>query len=464
LPDLPESAKVHRPWLDRLGLNRPELRAWAMYDWAVSSFQTTIQVAVFQIYFVSVAASTLSGSRGTQAWANANAIASVLAAVMSPIVGAISDYAAAKKRMLGGFMLLGVLAVGGMYFIQQGDYVLASWLYVAATVCATASVVFYEALLPHLAGPDEIDRVSSAGYAVGYIGGGTLLALNIWWISSPGTFGLPTGTNLSPAQATLPVRLTFLSVAIWWLCFSLPILRQVTEPPRTLEPDEVRGQNVFTAPFVRLGETVRELRKFRQAFLMLLAFLIYNDGIQTIIRMATAYGTEIGIGRQSLILAILIVQFVGIPCAFLFGMLAGRIGAKRSVFLGLLMYTIISIVGFYMKSARDFYILALLVGMVQGGTQALSRSLFASMIPAHKSGEFFGFYSVFEKFSSIFGPLVFSIAIAATGSSRSAVLAVILFFAVGAAILTRVDVDQGRRLAREAESDLVIVNGQSLMS
>jgi UMF1 family MFS transporter len=202
---------------------------------------------------------------------------------------------------------------------------------------------------------------------------------------------------------------------------------------------------------MRLGETIRTLRTFKHAFLMLGAFLVYNDGIQTIIRMATAYGTEIGIGQDSLIVAVLIVQFVGIPFAFLFGMLAGRIGAKTSVFVGLLAYTGISIVGYFMNSARDFYILAGMVGMVQGGTQALSRSLFSSMVPAHKSGEFFGFYSVFEKFASIFGPLLFAVTIWATGSSRAAILGVIGFFAVGAWLLSLVDVDEGRRMARDAE-------------
>jgi len=206
--------------------------------------------------------------------------------------------------------------------------------------------------------------------------------------------------------------------------------------------------------FSRLGETLRQLMGFREAFLMLLAFLIYNDGIQTIIKMATAYGTEIGIGQSALIAAVLLVQFVGIPFAFLFGTLASRIGAKRAVFLGLLAYTVISIIGYFMTTATHFFILAALVGMVQGGTQALSRSLFATLIPAHKSGEFFGFYSVFEKFSSIFGPLLFSVTIALTGSSRNAILSVIAFFAIGAVILAFVDVERGQQAAREAEEGL----------
>jgi UMF1 family MFS transporter len=203
--------------------------------------------------------------------------------------------------------------------------------------------------------------------------------------------------------------------------------------------------------FVRLAETFHELRGYRQAFLMLVAFMIYNDGIQTIIKMATAYGTEIGIGQNALIGAILLVQFVGIPCSFLFGSLATRIGAKHAIFLGLLAYTCISLLGYFMTSATHFYVLAGLVGMVQGGTQALSRSLFASMIPPHKSGEFFGFFSVFEKFAGIFGPLIFAGTIAATGSSRNAILSVIGFFAVGAALLWKVDVKEGQRAARQAD-------------
>ena len=223
------------------------------------------------------------------------------------------------------------------------------------------------------------------------------------------------------------------------------------EPPRRLESDERRGLSPVRVAFVRLAETFRELRGYRQAFLMLLAFLIYNDGIQTIIKMATAYGTELGIGQSALIGAILLVQFVGIPCSFLFGMVAGRIGAKQALFAGLLAYTVISILGFYMKTAAHFYVLAGLVGMVQGGTQALSRSLFASMVPHHKSGEFFGFFSVFEKFAGIFGPLIFAGTIAATGSSRNAILSVIAFFAVGAAILAFVNVEDGQRAARAAD-------------
>ncbi len=436
--------------LDKLGLDRADVRAWALYDWAISAFQTSVQVALLPIFFVKVAAATLPAASATQRWAIANTIAALVVAIVSPILGALSDVAGAKKRFLAGFALLGIAAVFGLFFVNRGDHVLAAWLYVIATVGATASFVFYESLLPHLVAPDQLDRVSTAGYAVGYIGGGLLLALNLAWVLSPATFGISPDNNL-------PVRLSFVSVAVWWFVFMIPLLRRVKEPPLMREPDEGGTVSLLVTPFVRLGETLRSLRTFKPAFLMLLAFLIYNDGIQTIIRMATAYGTEIGIGESSLITAILIVQFAGMPFSFLYGQLAARIGAKRAVFLGLLAYAGISVIGYFMKSARDFYILAFLVSMVQGGTQALSRSLFASMIPAHKSGEFFGFYSVFEKFASVFGPLLFAIAIEQTGSSRSAILGVIAFFAIGALILSRVDVVEGRRLAQEAERAIRIV-------
>ena len=438
--------------LARLGLDRPELRAWAMFDWATSAVQTTVMVAVFPIYFVKVAGSGLAESGATQRLATVNSIALVIIALLSPVLGAVSDYSAAKKRFTAVFMVLGAAATAALWTVHTGDLERASWLFVLILVGAAGCFVFYESLLPHIARPDEIDRVSTAGYALGYVGGGLLLALNLAWIQKPDWFGLPAGPGLSESDATMPARLAFVSVAIWWLVFSIPLFRRVPEPPARIETDERRGENPVRAAFVRLGETFRELRGYRQAFLMLLAFLIYNDGIQTIIKMATAYGTEIGIGQTALIGAILVVQFVGIPCSFLFGMVAGRIGAKRALFIGLLAYTAISILGYFMRTATHFYVLAGLVGMVQGGTQALSRSLFASMIPPHKSGEFFGFFSIFEKFAGIFGPLIFAGTIAATGSSRNAILSVIGFFAVGAAILATVDVAEGQRAAREAET------------
>jgi UMF1 family MFS transporter len=341
-----------------------------------------------------------------------------------------------------------------MYFIHTGDWILASVLFILANIGANGSFVFYDALLPHIARAEEIDRVSTAGYALGYLGGGLLLALNLAWIMMPTWFGLPGGPNLSESQLTLPMRLAFLSVAVWWLVFSIPLFHRVSEPRAVLEQNERPGQSPIRAVLARLAQTGRELRLYRQAFLMLLAFLIYNDGIGTIIRMAAIYGAEIGIDQNAMIASFLIVQFVGIPFSFLFGMLAGKIGAKRSILLGLLAYTAICVVGYSMRTAAQFLTLAILVGMVQGGTQALSRSLFASLIPRDKSGEYFGFFAVVEKFAGIFGPLLFAVINALTGSSRGAILGVIGFFAIGGFLLWMVDVDQGQRQARAGEASV----------
>ena len=429
--------------LESFGLHRPELRAWAMYDWALSGLQTVVMTAVFPIFFVKVAASHLAGSAATQQLARANTIAMVIVAILSPILGAVADYSAAKKKFLAVMTAIGSVACLAMFTIGYGDLGRAATLYVFAMIGATGCLVFYESLLPHIASPEEMDRVSTAGYALGYLGGGILVAINLAWIQKPEWFGLTPGT--------LPARLAFVSVGIWWIAFAVPLFRKVPEPPRKLETDEAPKSNPLAIALQRIAETLRELRGYKQAFLMLVAFMIYNDGIQTIVKMATAYGTEIGIGQTELIAAVVLVQFIGVPFAFLFGRLASIIGAKTSVFVGLLVYAAISILGYYMTNATHFFVLAGLVGIVQGGTQALSRSLFASMIPAYKSGEFFGFYSVFEKFAGIFGPLLFDVAISTTGSSRNAILSVIVFFIVGAILLSRVNVAEGQRIARERE-------------
>jgi UMF1 family MFS transporter len=441
--------------LNKLGLHRRELRAWAMYDWAASSVQTTIMVAVFPIYFIKVAGANVAPEVANQHLATANAISVALVALLSPVLGAIADYSGRKKQLLAFFLTVGVVSTGLMFFIRSGDLRLAEILYVLSMSAVAGSYVFYESLLPHIASESEMDRVSTAGYAIGYLGGGVLLALNLAWIQKPEWFGLPSGEGLSTDDATLPARLAFLSVAIWWLVFSIPLFRGVREPKRLLEIDETPRGSVVVHAFVRLRETFHELRGYRHAFLMLVAFLFYNDGISTIQKMAAAYATELNIPQDVVISAILIVQFLGIPFSFLFGMLAGRIGAKRAVFVGLLVYTGISILGYQMSTATHFYLLAALVGMVQGGTQALSRSLFANMIPRHKSGEFFGFFSVFNKFAGIFGPLLFASVIGTTGSSRQAILSVIAFFAIGGILLAFVNVRVGEQAAREAEAKVV---------
>jgi len=241
---------------------------------------------------------------------------------------------------------------------------------------------------------------------------------------------------------------------VWWVVFSIPLFRSVPEPQAHREPEERPGGSALLAAARRLVETFQELRRYRDAFMFLLAFLLYNDGIQTMIRMATLYGSGIGLPESAMITALLLTQFIGVPCAFLFGMVAARIGALTALFAGLAVYLLITVLGYFMTTATHFYALAVLVGMVQGGTQALSRSLFASMIPRHKSSEFFAFFSVFERYAGVLGPAIFAFVIERSGSGRSAILAVAAFFILGAALLVFVDVARGRRAAREAEAEL----------
>jgi len=430
--------------LDRVGLGRTELRAWAMYDWANSAFMCTIITAVFPIYFQREAAATLSSTDALAMMGWANMIAIAIVAVLNPLLGALADYLPIKKRMLAVFMAVGVMATAAMFFIGRGDWRMAMVLFIVASIGAFGSMAFYDALLPHIAREDEIDRVSSAGYAIGYFGGGLLLLINAIWILKPQMFGM--------SDAGVASRVSFVSVAVWWFAFSIPLFRHVPEPPRSRrEPGEAERSPMSVA-VTRLIQTLKELRGFREAFMLLVAFAIYNDGINTIIKMATSYGAQLGLEAGDMIAAVLLVQFVGVPFAFLFGALASRIGAKRSIYVALAVYVVISILGYFMSTAMHFYLLAFLVATVQGGSQALSRSLFATMIPRTKSAEFFGFFSIFEKFTGALGPAAFALAVTATGSGRVAILSIVIFFVVGWILLSTVNVERGQAVAQAADA------------
>jgi UMF1 family MFS transporter len=427
--------------LDRIGLGRRELRAWAMYDWANSAVQTTIIAAVFPIYFQKVAAAELPGPDATSRFAWATTLAIFIVAIVAPVLGAVADSTPIKKKLLALFMAIGAAAAAAMFFISRGEWLLALTLFVVVNVGVAASIVFYDSLLPHIVEEHELNRVSTAGYALGYLGGGVLLAINIVMMSKPDWFLLP--------DRDTAVRASFVSVAIWWVLFSIPLFRRVREPRAQ---SAARGGSLSLTDAIRqLLQTVRELRRYRHAFMLLLAFLLYNDGIQTIIRMATTYGTEIGLDENAMIAALMITQFIGVPFGFLFGIFADKIGAKRAIFVGLSAYSIITILGYFMRTSTQFFALCVLVGMVQGGTQALSRSLFASLIPKHKSSEFFAFFGVFERYAGVLGPAVFAWVVSQSGTSRNAILSIIGFFVLGGLLLTFVDVEEGRRAAREGE-------------
>lgn len=649
------------------GEYKRRIRAWAMYDWANSAFATTILAAVLPIYYSQVAGATLpSAATATSYWSLGLSLSLILSAILAPILGTVSDVMRGKKRFLSIFVTIGVLATASLVFVGTGDWFLASVVAIIGRIGFTGANTFYDALLPHVARPQDQDRVSTYGYALGYLGGGLLLAINAVMIIQ---FGFVEGA-----------RLSFLSVAIWWAVFSIPVFRQVPEPQSATE-QLAPGENVITVSFRRIWETLKDIRRYRELFKFLIAFLIYNDAIGTIIGVAAIYGAELGFGDIELILALLLVQFVGIPFSLVFGYLpsennqrrplyfsiivfnmimlpvvgiaasrllpqdvtgillppyetlgeyvgtgvypaddngfvlsgiwetqviaaaesglesdvtaitgsdpaarldfpfngrevtltyavgpdkgiwavllddapllvgdddeaeallldaysatvrygvtstfaapepgtytlslvntgeanpasggdtlivtqaevlnpisesslptilgaviatqlvgiafayligrrllrglAETLNTKRSIALALVIYSIIAIWGFFISSTIEFWFLAWMVAIVQGGSQALSRSLYASMSPASKSGEFFGLFGVMEKFSSFIGPLIFAFAAITFGSSRPAILALIVFFFVGGYLLMQVDVEEGRRVAREDDA------------
>lgn len=425
--------------LARVGLVSPEQRAWAWYDCANSAYFTTVVTAVFPAFFASYAASGMAPGEATTRFGVITTVAMLIVAVAAPVMGAFGDFTARRKQLLVLFAGLGILSTFLMATIAEGGWRWAAVIFILGNLGVSGSLVFYDSLLPSVASPKETDRVSAAGYALGYLGGGVLLLVNLAWILQPAMFGLP-GT----VAAT---KLAFVSVGVWWLLFMIPLLRRVPEPARVLQASEA-GASALRASLARLGKTFQEIRQYRQAFLMLLAMLVYQDGIQTIIRFAGIYGAEVGVGQTQQIAAFAMVQLLGVPFSFVFGSLGVRMGTKRAVFLALAVYTVAATLGYFMQNATHFFILAALVATVQGGAQALSRSLFSRLIPAAKTSEYFGFFAVVERFATILGPLVFTLSGVLTGSSRSAVLAMIAFFVVGGWLLSRVDVEEGERVAQ----------------
>ena len=416
------------------------INSWSMYDWANSAFATTIMAAVLPIYYSAISEPALTPNQATAYWGYTNSIALLLVALLSPILGAVADFRGAKKRYLTYFALIGISATALMYFLTSGDWLFASVLFIIGNIGFAGANVFYDSLLPHIAQKGDIDQVSTRGYAMGYLGGGLLLAVNLAMIM------------LSPDHLTaLMTRISLASVAIWWLLFAIPLWKNVPEPPRQIYEGEL-DSNPFTAEFKRLAVTFKEIKKFKELFKFLVAFWLFNDGIGTIIKMATIYGKEIGIGQTDLIGALLMVQFVGIPFSFAFGWLAKKIGTKKSIYISLSVYTLISLGGYFMESAIHFWILGFAVALVQGGSQALSRSLYGRMVPKAQSAEFFSFFSVSGKLAGMFGPLVFGVVSQIMGNSRLGIVSLIIFFIAGGLLLTRVDEEKGIQVAEEADA------------
>jgi UMF1 family MFS transporter len=423
---------------------------WVMYDWANSAFATTVMGAILPNYFATYIA--LEGALSI--WGYTVAIGSLIAALISPVLGAIADFRGSKKKFMAFFIALGVISTALMFLVDQpGDQLLASILYILGTIGFAGSLVFYDALLPHVASEDELDQVSSRGYAMGYIGGGILLLINVAMIFL-GPSLLP---NMDETEATkLMMRLSLASVAVWWAVFSIPIFRRVREPARMAEASEI-GQNVLTVGFRRFFKALKDIAKFRDLFWFLLTFFVYANGIGTIITMAVAFGTDLGFGTMILIGTLLMVQFVAAPFSILFGKLSKKLGIKKSITLSLLVYTLVAIFGYFMTEEWHFLLLGFGVAMVQGGSQALSRSLVGQLMPKSKTAEFYGFFSVSEKFNTVVGPFVMALVTQLTGDGRWGIVSLVIFFVMGIIMLRGVDIDRGIKQARAEDAKMVKV-------
>lgn len=406
---------------------RKQELGWAFYDWANSAFATTVMAGFFPLFFKLYWSAGADVADSTFQLALANSLASLAVAVVAPVLGAHTDYSRSKKRWLAAFAAIGCIGTAGLALVAKGDFPTASLLYMVAMLGFSGSLVFYDALLTSVASPADSDRVSSLGYGLGYLGGGVLFLLNVLMYGKPTLLGLADGPTA--------VRVSFAMVAVWWAAFTLPLLRFVHERGAAQQKAGVSAVSRAITDAIR---TVKRLRSMRELTLFLVAYFLYIDGVGTIQKMAVDYGLSIGLPSQSLIIALLLVQFIGFPAAIGFGRLAGRLGTRRAILLGIGIYVVITVLGAGMTSARDFYVLAVLVGLAQGGVQALSRSFFSRLIPAEESGEFFGFYNMLGRFSAVLGPMLMGVTGLVTGSPRLSILSVAILLVAGGLLLSRV--------------------------
>ncbi|WP_311772737.1 MFS transporter [Cohnella xylanilytica] len=413
---------------------RKAVRSWILYDWANSAFATTVMAAVMPTFYGSVAAVGLAEGRASAYWGFTQTTAAIVVALLSPLLGAIADHTGGKKKFLAFFTWLGALASCGMFAIGEGDWLLASVLVVIGMVGFGAGNTFYDALLNDVASPSRRERVSARGFAAGYLGGGVLLAVNLALILAPGTFGIP--------DKTMATRISFFSVGLWWLLFSLPLFRNVKEPKPHAAKAEPAAR-LFMTGVRRLRDTLAGIKRYPELFKFMVAYWFFFDGINTIIVMATSYGTDIGLEQQHLIAALLLTQIVGFPATWLFGKLADRLGGFKMLYAALTVYLVIVVLGYFMTNAAHFYALAILVGLVQGGAQSTSRAIYSKLIPPDRTAEFNGFLSFSSRFFSLAGPLAFAVVGLATGSSRPAILAISAFFFIGIALLATVNYKKG---------------------
>jgi len=414
--------------------------AWAFYDWANSAFAASVMAAFFPIFFREYWNADADASQSTFKLGIANSLSSLVVVVLAPVLGAIADQGGTRRQFLFSFAFLGILMTGCLYMVERGDWMLAMMVYVLATIGFSASNTFYDSLLVDISTTDNVDFVSALGYSLGYLGGGLLFAFNVYMVMSPQAFNLQ--------DSATAVRYSFLSVALWWALFSIPIFLLVKDRPRQTRQ---RGWRSVTAGYRQLSQTFSQVRQLRATLLFLIAYWLYIDGVDTIVRMAVDYGLALGFASNSLLVALGITQFVGFPAAIAFGKIGERMGTRTGIFIGLGVYVGTTLWGYFMQDVWEFYVLAVSIGLVQGGVQALSRSLYSRLIPKDKAAEFFGFYNMLGKFAAVIGPTLMGWIGVMTGAPRASILSLILLFAAGGFLLARVDIEAGQRAARALE-------------
>ncbi|MDJ0929357.1 MAG: MFS transporter [Gammaproteobacteria bacterium] len=409
-----------------LWFRRPVL-GWALYDWANSAFALSIMTTFVPVLLGEYWNDGAESAVTTFRLGMANGIASLAVALLAPVIGAIADRAGRRKRSLLLFTALGLLMTGSMYFVTAGQWQIALACYVLASIGFAQGNSLYDSLLVDITSAEFYDRVSAYGFALGYLGGALLFSVNVWMVSAPATFGL--------ASAGEAVRLAFLMVAIWWAVFTLPLIFWVHERPTPDKPEH----GAIAAGIRELLGTLRAVRQQRDLWIFLIAYWLYIDGVYTIIKMAVDFGLSQGLGMEDLIRAILLTNFIGFPAALLFGYVGDWIGARRGIYVALGVYILTTTAAVFVDTEAEFYVLAAAIGIVQGGVQSLSRSLFAFLIPRDKSGEYFGFYNMLGKFAAIIGPVLTGLVALMTGSQRLGILSILILFVAGLFLLTRVN-------------------------
>jgi len=396
--------------------------SYIFYDWAESVYSVIIMSAVLPLFFKMTAeTSGLAQSLSTAYWGYANTIATILVAIFAPFLGAIADYQHYKKKIFLFFFGLGIFFTGMLVFLPENQWFPILMGYVLSLIGYSVSNLYYDAFLIDATEESRMDKVSTTGYAMGYIGGSTIpFVISILLIALHNKIGISSITAY---------RFSFLLAAVWWLIFALPLIKNVHQ--NYYLPETPKGTELFISSFKRLGNTITHLKQLRHVFVFLLAYFFYIDGVGTIIKMATVFGSDMGISNQTLLIIMLVTQILAFPFALLYGKLADRLGGRIMISVGIVMYTLICFYAYFMHSTMDFWILAILVATSQGGLQALSRSYYCKIIPKEKSNEFFGFYNIFGRFAAIMGPFLMGVVTQLTGNSRFGVFSIAILFLIG---------------------------------